>query len=101
MATSIRQPVRRHRRHGAVLEHDDRRMLERAGWRTVLEYREDHVRGRDGRLLHVTPTWIAEAERWHGTTVVLTAVGATPTEAWARLRDKAEDPTRPRLDRSA
>jgi hypothetical protein len=83
-------PVRRHRRHGDTLEHVDRRALERAGWRTVLEYREDHVRARDGRLLQVATTWIAEAERADGCTAVLTAAARSPEDAWARLRAAAE-----------
>jgi hypothetical protein len=83
-------PVRRHRRHGDTLEHADRRALERAGWRTVLEYREDHVRARDGRLLQVAATWIAEAERADGGTAVLAAAGRTPEDAWARLRAAAD-----------
>lgn len=61
-------------------------MLERAGWRTTLDYRENHIRGRDGRLLEVQPTWTAEAERYDGDLVVATASGETVEEAWARLR---------------
>src|SRR5688572_24863153 len=53
----------RRRRHGVRLEPDDRRALERSGWRTTLEYRENHVRGRDGTLLEIVPAWTAEAER--------------------------------------
>ena len=58
-----RRDDRRPRRHGVVLEPAERRELERAGWRTTLEYRENHVRGRDGTLLEVHPAWYAEAER--------------------------------------
>ena len=55
--------VRRQRRHGAVLQQHDRRELERAGWRTTLEFRENNLRGRDGTLLEVETIWHAEAER--------------------------------------
>ena len=81
---------RRPRRHGVLLEPADRRVLERAGWRTSLDYREDHVRNHDGRLVQVVPTWTAEAQRFDGEFVVATAAGATVDEAWARLRDDVE-----------
>ena len=55
--------VRRQRQHGAVLQQADRRDLERAGWRTTLEFRENNIRGRDGTLLQVETIWHAEAER--------------------------------------
>ena len=58
-----RSSVRRQRRHGAVLQQVDRRDLERAGWRTTLEFRENNIRGRDGTLLQVETVWHAEAER--------------------------------------
>jgi hypothetical protein len=78
--------ARRPRRHVDVLDQPDRRALERAGWRTTLEYRENHVRGRNGRLLEVVPHWVAEAERFAGAGVVATASGETADEAWANLR---------------
>ena len=53
----------RQRQHGAVLQQSDRRELERIGWRTTLEFRENNTRGRDGRLLQVEEIWHAEAER--------------------------------------
>jgi hypothetical protein len=86
MSMSIRQPASRPRRHGAFLEPADRRALERAGWRTTLDYRENHIRGRDGRLLEVVPAWTAEAERFDGALSFVSAVGATPEDAWSRLR---------------
>lgn len=58
-----RQRLLRQRQHGAILQQADRRELERAGWRTTLEFRENNVRGRDGRLLQVEEIWHAEAER--------------------------------------
>jgi hypothetical protein len=58
-----RQRLMRQRQHGAILQQADRRELERAGWRTTLEFRENNVRGRDGRLLQVEEIWHAEAER--------------------------------------
>ena len=64
----------------------DRRDLERAGWRTILDYRENHVRARDGRLVEVEAVWVAEAERFDGAMVVASAMGSTVEEAWAQLR---------------
>lgn len=69
-----------------MLQPADRRDLERAGWRTTLDYRENHVRGLDGRLLRVDATWVAEAERYDGELVVASATGPTPDDAWATLR---------------
>ena len=92
---SMRGAAPRPRRHGLTLEPTDRRALERAGWRTTLDYRENHLRGRDGRLLEVVPSWTAEAERFDGDLVVASAVGATADEAWALLRVEVES------DRSA
>ena len=86
MAINMRDPALRPRRHGACLEPVDRRFLERAGWRTMLDYRENHVRGRDGRLVEVEAVWIAEAERFDGAMRVASAVGASVEEAWATLR---------------
>lgn len=100
MTLTLRAPAPRHRaprprRHGVLLEPADRRALERAGWRTTLEYREDHVRGRDGRLIEVARTWVAEAERYAGPVRYLTAAGSTVEDAWARLRAEAEGTVRP------
>lgn len=94
MALALRT-ARRYRRHGVTLEPADRRALERAGWRTTLEYRENHVRGRDGRLLEVEESWTAEAERFDGAFQVVTAEGTTADEAWAVLRDEIECVERP------
>lgn len=86
MSSSILSPVQRARQHGAVLQPSSRRDLERAGWRTTLDYRENHVRGLDGRLLRVEPVWTAEAERYDGQIVVASATGSTADAAWANLR---------------
>ncbi|MGZ4700655.1 MAG: hypothetical protein ACXWBO_08775 [Ilumatobacteraceae bacterium] len=86
MAFSMREPALRPRRHGVCLEPVDRRELERAGWRTMLDYRENHVRARDGRLVEVEAVWIAEAERFDGAMVSASAIGTTIEEAWATLR---------------
>jgi hypothetical protein len=86
MSSSLHRPKTRPRLHGAVLQPSERRDLERAGWRTTLEFRENHVRGLDGRLLRVEPVWIAEAERYDHEIAVASAEGSTPDEAWARLR---------------
>lgn len=68
-----------------MLEPADRRTLERAGWRTTLDYRENHVRGLDGQLLAVEPVWTAEAERFDGDVSVAAASASTVDEAWAAL----------------
>jgi hypothetical protein len=95
MSMDLRRSAVRPRRHGVLVQPDDRRALERAGWRTTLDYRENHLRARDGRLLEVAPTWTAEAERFDGELSVASAVGSTVEEAWARLRDAIDaDETR-------
>ncbi|MEM9514862.1 MAG: hypothetical protein AAGA42_08380 [Actinomycetota bacterium] len=83
------------RRHGVVLEPGDRRDLERAGWRTTLEYRENHVRSRNGTLLEVHPAWYAEGERPGrgadaASVQVISAVAETADRAWAALRVQAD-----------
>jgi hypothetical protein len=90
MSMDLRRSAPRPRRHGVLVEPDDRRVLERAGWRTTLDYRENHLRARDGRLLEVAPTWTAEAERFDGEVAVASAAGATIEEAWALLRAMIE-----------
>jgi len=85
MSASLRRSNPRPRQHGAVLSPALRRDLERDGWRTTLDFRENHVRGLDGRLLRVEPVWTAEAERYDGQVVVASAQGQTADEAWARL----------------
>jgi hypothetical protein len=95
MAMSALRAMSQYRRHGVTLEPADRRALERAGWRTTLEYRENHVRGRDGRLLEVEESWTAEAERFDGAFQVVAAEGATAEEAWAVLREEIATTERP------
>lgn len=73
-----------------MLQPADRRDLERAGWRTTLDYRENHVRSLDGRLLRVEAVWVAAAERYDGELSVAAAEGATAEEAWARLREEID-----------
>jgi hypothetical protein len=90
MAISMRDPALRPRRHRECIEPVDRRALERAGWRTMMDYRENHVRGRDGRLVEVEAVWIAEAERFDGMMVVASATGPSIDEAWAALRSDIE-----------
>jgi hypothetical protein len=70
----------------------DRRELERHGWRTTIEYRENLVRSFSGRLLHVDAEWRAEAERVDaaGRISVVQSVGKTPAAAWSRLRTEAD-----------
>jgi hypothetical protein len=90
MGMSMRQPAGYPRRHGPVVEPEDRRQLERAGWRTTIDYRENHVRGRSGQLLEVEAIWTAEAERFDGQLTLATAVAATPDDAWRELRAEIE-----------
>lgn len=87
---STTAPLLRRRRHGAHLEQSDRRALERAGWRTLLSYRENHVRAWDGTLLTVTPLWVAEAERAGRPSAVVQVSAPTIDEAWAALRATTE-----------
>ena len=96
---SIRRSTGRLRRHGLILEPADRRALERSGWRTTLDYHENHLRGRDGQLLEVVPAWSAEAERFDGELAVATAIGATVDEAWANLRSKIDAGQEQRMSR--
>jgi len=90
-----RQRLLRQRQHGAILQQTDRRELERAGWRTTLEFRENNVRGRDGRLLQVEEIWQAEAERdpvqraASGVDFVA-ATAESVDEVWSKLRRRAE-----------
>lgn len=90
MGSSVLTSGRRTRQHGAVLEPATRRELERAGWRTTLDYRENHVRGLDGRLLRVEPVWTAEAERFDGDVVVASADAPSAEAAWALLLDRVD-----------
>lgn len=69
------------------------------GWRTTLDYRENHVRGLDGQLLRVEPVWVAEAERFDGEVVVAMAEGSTADEAWQQLTDAVESGSVTRLQR--
>lgn len=68
----------------------DRRTLERDGWRTTLDYRENHLRGRGGQLLEVVPTWTAVAERFEGDCEVASASATTIDEAWTLLREEVD-----------
>ena len=93
-----RQRLLRQRQHGAILQQADRRELERAGWRTTLEFRENNLRGRDGRLLQVEEIWHAEAERDRDHSARQLASGVdfvhataeSVDEVWAKLRRQAE-----------
>ncbi|HUS43112.1 MAG TPA: hypothetical protein VMY16_10625 [Ilumatobacteraceae bacterium] len=94
-----RQRLLRQRQHGAILQQADRRELERAGWRTTLEFRENNLRARDGRLLHVEAVWHAEAERdahqrpgrdASGGVDFVHATAESVDEVWSKLRRQAE-----------
>ena len=56
----------------------------------MMDYRENHIRGRDGRLVEVEAVWIAEAERFDGMMVVASASRSNVEDAWAALRDDIE-----------
>lgn len=56
----------------------------------MLDYRENHIRGRDGRLIEVEAVWIAEAERFDGVIRAASATGPTIEDAWATLRTDIE-----------
>ena len=92
---TTRQRLLRQRQHGAILQQQDRRELERSGWRTTLDFRENNVRGRDGRLLQVEEIWHAEAERdpagvrARGVDFIH-ATAESVDEVWAKLRRRAE-----------
>jgi hypothetical protein len=104
--------MRRERRHGAVLDQVDRRALERAGWRTTLEFRENNIRARDGLLLQVETIWHAEAERDRtgafdrsddrGVDLIV-ATAESLDAVWSKLRLEAElaDVRRGRGERAA
>jgi len=80
----------RWRRHGAVIP-PDRRELEAQGWRTTMDYRENHVRAWDGRLRQLHVRWFAEAERdGEEDPTVVAASASTEARAWARLRAEAD-----------
>jgi hypothetical protein len=51
-----------------------------------MDYRENHIRGRNGRLVEVQAIWVAEAERFDGGVTVASANGSSIEEAWATLR---------------
>jgi hypothetical protein len=88
-----RQRLLRQRQHGAILQQADRRELERAGWRTTLDFRENNVRGRDGRLLQVEEIWHAEAERSTPRERGVDFIHATAEsvdDVWSKLRRQAE-----------
>lgn len=61
-----------------------RRALEAAGWRTWLDYRENHRRDHDGRMVGVEQHWVAELEHVDGT--VLAVEAASPAAAWSAAR---------------
>jgi hypothetical protein len=68
------------------LPHRDRRALERGGWRTLLDYREDHIRDSDGALVAVVPRWTAEAEHTDGRVVAASVTEGDPEGVWRLLR---------------
>jgi hypothetical protein len=97
MSIAIHSSNRRRRRHRSsadsaidhAIDHADRRALERDGWRTLLDYRENHVRAQDGTLVAVLPQWTGEAELAGAATsrpVVATATAESPDEVWRCLR---------------
>lgn len=102
---TTRQRLLRQRQHGAVLQQGDRRELERSGWRTTLEFRENSTRGRDGRLLQVEEIWHAEAEREPSNgrdrgVDFIHATAESVDEVWSKLRRQAELADIRRADRA-
>lgn len=95
VTTRSRHPVPRRRSH-AQRQPFDRRELERCGWRTTLDYRENHERDAAGVLGVVTTEWRAEGEWFNadGDVIALSARGASPAAAWRRLRSAAESASR-------
>ena len=67
-------------------------MLEQAGWRTTLDFRENHRRDGDGVLSDVVQRWRGDAERssLDGGVIVLSVEGPTPAAVWQRLRLETE-----------
>jgi hypothetical protein len=99
-----------HRQHRASLRQLDRSALERAGWRTTLEFRENHVRSASGQLIEIETLWVAEAERPRSATAdshngeagavdVVRASARSESRAWARLLGAAESAGRNRVQR--
>lgn len=92
MAMGMGDVTRRHHRRRwwhMVLHQPDRRALELAGWRTTLEYRENHVRSPEGTLVALETWWTAEAEQMDGRVLSVQVMAATPAVAWSRLRHLA------------
>ena len=84
---TVRRPLRpRGRRWHLALQEPDRRALERAGWRTTLDYCENHTRSHDGMLVDLERRWRAEAERTDGEVIVASVSAQSAAVAWARLR---------------
>jgi hypothetical protein len=82
--------MRRRSRFSAPADpHPDRRALERRGCRTLLDYREDHIRDADGQLLVVIPRWTAEAELPDGRVLTASVSSPAPGDVWSRLREVA------------
>lgn len=79
----------------------DRRELERQGWRTTLEFRENHERDGSGLLGAVIAEWRAEGERIDsdGAVIALVATAASPPAAWRRLRAAVDSTRRPARSR--
>lgn len=98
--TAVGSATRRRRHHRSSLRQLDRSALEGAGWRTTLEFRENHVRSTNGRLVEIDTWWVAEAERERPThdaplidataAVVVTASARSESRAWARLLAAAQ-----------
>ena len=74
-----------------TVDQPDRRAMECAGWRTLLDYRENQVRDDEGMLIAVVPRWTAEAERDAPNgrpeeTLYASATASSREEAWAQVR---------------
>lgn len=79
----------RPRRHGPVLGPPARRELERRGWRTTVDYVENHERALDGRLLGVRSHWVTVAEHDGFPSAPIAARCGDLGSAWDQLLDRA------------
>lgn len=65
-----------------------RRALEAAGWRTWLNYRENHRRDASGCLVAIDERWVVELEHADGRSLTVEASSASVAwlAAWERAR---------------
>lgn len=86
--TGRRAGIRAGRQHGPVIGPPARRHLEREGWRTSIEFCEQHHRSLSGQLLRIDEIWTAQAERFDGSVARAVAQGHDPDAAWDALAER-------------